>query len=104
MPTGNTVTTKDGPSTPIKTAWGSDTIALPDGDTSVIGWPGLEVKVALEAPTELPHSLEQGAEVGKIVITAGDQHREVALRSQEKLRPADFSWRLTRLPSLPFIP
>ncbi len=76
--------------------WGGQTTAVPAADVTFILWPGLAVATKLQ-PALTGSTVRRGAEVGKVVVTAGAQHREVTLLAQEKLTSAPLSWRLTRL-------
>jgi D-alanyl-D-alanine carboxypeptidase (penicillin-binding protein 5/6) len=97
-----TLVTKDGPGTSLKTEWGREATALPDGDAGIVVWPGLQVETSLLPSEELGKTVATGDEVGKIVITAGAQRREVSLKAQERLGSPSLRWRLTRPPSMPW--
>ncbi|MPZ50602.1 MAG: hypothetical protein GEU75_15110 [Dehalococcoidia bacterium] len=92
---------KDGPGTPVTTAWGRRTTAVPEDDIRVVVWPGLEVEASLErrSPTR---EVERGAEVGTIIVTAGEQRIEMPAIAQGSLTNAGILWRLTRGPSMPW--
>jgi D-alanyl-D-alanine carboxypeptidase (penicillin-binding protein 5/6) len=92
---------KDARAATVKAAWGSETSALAARDASIVVWPGLPIQTSLEAQTPLP-SVKRGAELGTIVVTAGDQRQEVPVVAQESVSSAGLIWRLTRGPSTPW--
>ncbi|HWC30013.1 MAG TPA: D-alanyl-D-alanine carboxypeptidase [Dehalococcoidia bacterium] len=95
------VVSQEGPGAPVRTAWGSETTALPGKEASVVVWPGLPVETKLEGLSSLD-SVKRGEELGKMVVTAGDQRQEVPVIARESLSNAGIIWRLTRAPSPPW--
>jgi D-alanyl-D-alanine carboxypeptidase (penicillin-binding protein 5/6) len=90
------VVTKDEALALVKTKWASDTPAVAAANASIVVWPGLKVERTVEVgPAQ--ESVKQGAEVGKIVYTAGSQVVPVPLLAAESVSGAGLGWRLTRL-------
>jgi D-alanyl-D-alanine carboxypeptidase (penicillin-binding protein 5/6) len=91
-----TVVSKETTAVPVTSAWGSATTALPAEDVRFVTWPGMAVESRVEVMSNLS-DVREGAEVGKVIVTAGDQRREVPLVAQGSMSSADLIWRLTRL-------
>jgi D-alanyl-D-alanine carboxypeptidase (penicillin-binding protein 5/6) len=89
-----TVMSKDAPAASLSSRWGVSTEAFPKDDVSIILWPGRSYETTLE-PLSLDE-VEAGAEVGKAVVTSGDQRQEVTLTAKESVPAAGLRWRLTR--------
>jgi D-alanyl-D-alanine carboxypeptidase (penicillin-binding protein 5/6) len=97
-----TVVSKQGEPLQLTTEWGAKTTAMPANDAKVVVLAGTQVATALTADSIKSSDVKRGAEVSKIVVTAGDQKVEVPLTSQGRLGGAGLIWRLTRPPGTPW--
>jgi len=80
----------------ITAPWGASVIVTAPSAPSVVGWPGLDVPIALEVGT-LPSTIPRGAGVGLVGIVLGSKHLLVVMRSEGNLPGPSAVWRLTRL-------
>jgi D-alanyl-D-alanine carboxypeptidase len=62
----------------LSNKWGGQTTAVPAEDVNFILWPGLAVATRME-PALNSSTVKRGADVGKVVVSAGTQQREVTL-------------------------
>ena len=91
-----TPVSKEATSAAIKSSWGKQVDAGPAKDVSLLVWPGMAVATQF-TPADLSNEVHKGQEIGKLVVTAGNQRQEVPVVARAKISKAGLKWRLSRL-------
>jgi D-alanyl-D-alanine carboxypeptidase (penicillin-binding protein 5/6) len=91
-----TPVTKADASAMVKSDWGDKVEAAPKDDLSLIVWPGMQVDTKF-APADLSDKVKKGQEIGKMIVTAGNQVKETPVVSRGSIGSAGLKWRLSRL-------
>jgi D-alanyl-D-alanine carboxypeptidase (penicillin-binding protein 5/6) len=91
-----TPVSKDATAAAVKSSWGKEVDAGPAQDVSLLVWPGMAVSTQF-TPADLSDEVKKGQEIGKLVVTAGNQRQEVPVVAKGKITKAGLKWRLSRL-------
>ena len=78
----------------LETPWGATADAVLVGDANLLLLPGMEVTTDVQLTDT---NIIGGQEVGKAILTAGDQVVELPLRATTTITEPSLQWRLTRL-------
>jgi D-alanyl-D-alanine carboxypeptidase (penicillin-binding protein 5/6) len=79
----------------IDTPWGATSDAVLAGDANLLLIPGMEVSTDLALGTTA--GITEGAEVGTVKFTAGDQVIELPLKASATVPNPSLGWRMTRI-------
>ncbi len=90
------IVSKEAPAALLTDPWGGGTSASPTDDVSFVLWGGVNVDSTFQ-PAKHLKSVKAGDEVGRMVVTAGDQHAEVPVLAKGPMLRAGLTWRLVRL-------
>jgi D-alanyl-D-alanine carboxypeptidase (penicillin-binding protein 5/6) len=89
------VATAGQPVATIKPQWGDAVDVVVAADVEMLLWPGMALQAKVEL-AELKTPLAEGAEVGSLTLTLGEQSERVALRLSKRLDGPSLLWRLSR--------
>lgn len=88
-----TVMTKEQPVVQLHAPWGPSAQGVTDQAATLVGWPGMEIRTQFHA-ANLGKQVQQGAPIGTLELSAGDQHVSVPVHAMTGIEPPSCFWRL----------
>ena len=79
----------------LRAPWARAVAAGPSRAVSLVGWPGLPVRVRIAAAPHIRAPVRSGQRVTVADIVAGDQHETVPVVATRELASPSFGWRVT---------
>jgi len=79
----------------VDTGWHSHANIVSDGEVELLTWPGMQVRIGVALnPLEVP--INAGSDVGGVKVMAGEQQRELRLKTDAALAAPTRWWRIRR--------
>ena len=79
----------------VDTGWHSHANIVSDGEVELLTWPGMQVRIGIALnPLEVP--IKAGTDVGGVKVMAGEQQRELRLKTDAALAAPTRWWRIRR--------